>query len=111
MLRHFVCWMLIAIIPVSMVAAETDSAAAVLYGKGTVWLNGKPVPRSSAVFPGDLIQTQPESVATLDASGSGVIVLQDSLVKFQANAVSLEHGTVSVATSKRDGCSRQRMSQ
>jgi len=101
MLRHLVCWILIAITPASLVAAETDSGAAVLYGKGAVWLNGKPVPRSSAVFPGDLIQTQPESVATLDASGSGVIVLQDSLVTFQANAVSLEHGTVSVATSKR----------
>jgi hypothetical protein len=71
-----------------------------LYGKGSVWLNGSPLPRSSAVFPGDLIQTQPESVATLDASGSGVIVLPDSLVKFEGNAVSLEHGGVSVATSK-----------
>jgi hypothetical protein len=70
-----------------------------LYGRGPVWLNGKPLPRSSAVFPGDLIQTQPESLATLDAPGSGVIVLPDSLVKFEANAVSLEHGSVSVATS------------
>ncbi len=55
-----------------------------LYGRGAVWLNGKPLPRSSAVFPGDLIQTQPESLATLDASGSGVIVLPDSLVKFES---------------------------
>jgi hypothetical protein len=100
MLRSVICWILIAITPASVVAADVDSGAAMLYGKGTVWLNGKSLPRSSAVFPGDLIQTQPESVATLDASGSGVIVLQDSLVKFQGNAVSLEHGRVSVATSK-----------
>jgi len=101
-LRNVICWMLIAITPASLVAADVDSGAAMLYGsgKGTVWLNGKALPRSSAVFPGDLIQTQTESLATLDASGSGVIVLQGSLVKFEGNAVSVEHGGVSVATSK-----------
>jgi hypothetical protein len=87
---------MMAVTPAALVAA--DSVAAMLYGTGPVWLNGKLLPRSSAVFPGDLIQTQPESLATLDASGSGVIVLPDSLVKFEANAVSLEHGRVSVAT-------------
>jgi hypothetical protein len=100
MLRNVICWILIAITPASLIAAEGGSGAAMLYGKGTVWLNGRPLPRSSAVFPGDLIQTQPESLATLDAYGSGVIVLQDSLIKFEENAVSLEHGSVSVATSK-----------
>jgi hypothetical protein len=101
-LRNVICWMLIAVTPASLVAADADSGAAMLYGRGngTVWLNGRPLPRSSAVFPGDLIQTQPESLATLDASGSGVIVMQDSLVKFEGNAVSLKHGGVSVATSK-----------
>jgi hypothetical protein len=100
MLRSVICWILITITPASVVAADVDSGAAMLYGKGPVWLNGKPLPRSSAVFPGDLIQTQPESLATLDASGSGVIVFQDSMVRFQGNTVSLEHGNVSVATSK-----------
>jgi hypothetical protein len=102
MLRNIVSWILIAVTPASLIAADADSGAAMLYGrgKGTVWLNGRALPSSSAVFPGDLIQTQPESLATLDASGSGVIVLQDSLVKFEGNVVSLEHGGVSVATSK-----------
>jgi hypothetical protein len=101
MLRSVVCWMMIAVTPAALVAA--DSGAAMLYGKGTgaVWLNGKPLPRSSAVFPGDLIQTQAESLATLDTSGSGVIVLPDSLVRFDGNAVSLQHGSVNVATSHR----------
>jgi hypothetical protein len=99
-LRNVICWMMIGTTPASLLAADADSGAAMLYGKGSVWLNGSPLPRSSAVFPGDIIQTQPESVATLDASGSGVIVLPDSLVKFEGNAVSLEHGGVSVATSK-----------
>jgi hypothetical protein len=100
MLRPVICWMLIAVTPVSLVAVDGESGAAMLYGKGKVLLNDRPLPRSSAVFPGDLIQTQPESLATLDGSGSGVIVFPDSLVKFEGNAVSLEHGSVSVATSK-----------
>jgi hypothetical protein len=101
--RHVICWIMIAVTPVPLIAAGGNSGGAMLFGrgKGTVWLNGRPLPRSSAVFPGDLIQTQPESLATLDASGSGVIVLPDSLVRFEQNAVSLEHGSVSVATSKR----------
>jgi hypothetical protein len=96
-LKNIVCWMLVVITPGSLLAA--DSGAAMLYGRGPVWLNGSPLPNSSAVFPGDLIKTQPESLATLDASGSGVIVLPDSVVKFEGKAVTLEHGSVNVATS------------
>lgn len=97
MLQNAICWVMIVATPAALIAA--DSGGAMLYGRGPVWLNGKLLPRSSAVFPGDLIQTQPESLATLDALGSGVIVLPDSLVKVEANAVSIEHGSVSVATS------------
>jgi hypothetical protein len=100
MLRNVICWVLVTLTPAYLVAADINSGSAMLYGRGTVWLNGKPLPRSSAVFPGDVIQTQPESVASLDASGSGVIVFPDSLVKFEGNAVSLDHGSFSVATSK-----------
>ena len=101
MLRHMICWVMLAITPATVIAA--DSAAGMLYevGEGTVWLNGARVPHSSAVFPGDSIQTDPDSAATLDAFGSGLIIPQDSRVKFERNAVSLEHGGVSVATSQR----------
>jgi len=98
MLYRLVCWMMIACIPVSLSAADTG--AAMLEGRGTVWLNGSALPRSSAIFPGDLVQTKPESVATITASGSSVIIQSDSLITFGDNAVSLEHGSVSVATSK-----------
>lgn len=71
-----------------------------LYAKGTAWLNGSTVPRTSAVFPGDLVQTKPNSVANINAPGSSVIILSDSLVKFEGAAVSIEHGSVTVATSQ-----------
>jgi hypothetical protein len=96
--RNLLCWMLIAIFPASLMAA--DSNAAMLYAKGTAWINGATVPRSSALFPGDMVQTKPDSVVNINALGSNVTVLADSLVKFEGNAVSVEHGSVSVATSK-----------
>jgi hypothetical protein len=97
-LRNTFCWILILIVPASMFAA--DSGAAMLYAKGTAWLNGSTVPRTSAVFPGDLVQTKPNSVANINAPGSSVIILSDSLVKFEGSAVSIEHGGVTVATSQ-----------
>jgi hypothetical protein len=96
--RSIFCWILILVVPGSMFAA--DSGAAMLYAKGTAWLNGSTVPHTSAVFPGDLVQTQPNSVANINAPGSSVIVLSDSMVKFDGDAVSVEHGSVTVATSK-----------
>ncbi|MBZ5705051.1 MAG: FecR family protein [Acidobacteriia bacterium] len=98
MLRNALCWMMIAVFPLSLMAA--DSGAAMLYAKGPAWINGSTVPRSSAIFPGDLVQTRTDSVANINATGSSVMVLSDSLVKFEGNAVSVEHGSVSVATSK-----------
>ena len=71
-----------------------------LYARGAAWINGGAVPRTSAVFPGDLVQTRSDSVASINASGSNVVVLADSLVKFEGPAVALEHGTLRVATSK-----------
>ncbi|MGA9813115.1 MAG: hypothetical protein WBQ64_10080, partial [Terriglobales bacterium] len=58
------------------------------------------VPRTSAVFPGDLVQTRSDSMASINASGSSVVVLADSLVKFEGPAVGLEHGALTVATSR-----------
>jgi hypothetical protein len=98
MLRNVLCWMLIAIVPASLVAV--DSGAAMLYAKGTTWINGSSVPRSSAIFPGDLVQTKLDSVANINASGSSVVILSDSLIKFEGSAVSVEHGGVTVATSR-----------
>jgi hypothetical protein len=88
--------MLIAIIPASLVAA--DSEVAMLYGKG-VLRNGAEIPNSSAIFSGDLLETKGDSIANLNATGSSVIILPGSLVEFEGKALSVEHGSVSVATS------------
>ena len=97
-LRNIFCWMLLLVVPASLLGA--DSGAAMLYAKGAAWINGASVPQSSAVFPGDLVQTQADSVVRINATGSSVMILSDSLVKFEGNGVSVEHGAVNVATMK-----------
>src|SRR5204863_2818533 len=83
-------------LPGQLLAA--DSASAMLYTNGAAWLNGATVPKSAAVFSGDIVQTRPDSTAHLNASGSSIMVLADSLVKFEGSAVEIEHGAVRVST-------------
>jgi hypothetical protein len=98
MLRNAVCWVILALFPFSLYAA--DNNAAMLYAKGTTWVNGGTVTDSTAVFPGDLVQTRYNSMANINASGSNVMVLSDSLVTFNGNGVSIDHGSVSIKTSR-----------
>jgi hypothetical protein len=98
MLRNVLCWMMLAVVPGSLLAA--NSGAAMLYAKGTAWLNGGAVPNSSAIFPGDLVQTKSDSLANINAAGSSVMVQPDSLIKFEGNAVAVNHGGVSITTDK-----------
>ena len=97
-LRAGLSIVLAMLLPGQLLAA--DSASAMLYANGTAWVNGNTVPKSAAVFAGDLVQTRPDSTAHLSASGSSVMVLADSLVKFQGPAVEIEHGAVRVSTAQ-----------
>jgi hypothetical protein len=85
-------------LPVSLFAA--DPGAAMLYANGAAWLNGIHVPNSSAVFAGDLVQTRSDSGANIHAPGSTITVLGDSLVQFETASLKVEHGAVSVSTSR-----------
>lgn len=70
-----------------------------LHSDGGVWVNGQEIATSTAIFPGDLIETKPGFVANLDADGSAVLIQPESIVKFQGNFLDLEHGSVAVGTS------------
>src|SRR5260370_42572386 len=89
---------LILILPVSLFAA--DRPGAMVYSHGTALLNGYSIARSSALFFGYLVQTNADSAANINASGSIVLVLNDSLVQYQDDAVKFEHAGISVSTSK-----------
>jgi hypothetical protein len=96
--RKLVSCVLLLMVPGSLMAA--DSGGAMLYADGAAWLNGSHVPKSSAIFAGDLVQTRSDSAANIHAPGSSVTVLGDSLVEFEGLSLKLEHGGVSVSTSK-----------
>src|SRR5580692_8207550 len=96
--RRMVSCVLLLMVPASLFAA--DSGAAMLYANGAAWLNGGHVPSSSAIFTGDLVQTMSDSAANIHAPGSSITVLGDSLVQFEGASLKVEHGGVSVSTSK-----------
>jgi hypothetical protein len=96
--RKMVSCVLLLMVPGSLLAA--DSGAAMLYANGAAWLNGSHVPNSSAIFAGDLVQTRSDSAANIHAPGSSITVLGDSLVQFEGASLKVEHGGVSVSTSK-----------
>jgi hypothetical protein len=96
--RRVVSCVLLLIVPAALFGADQPSA--MLYSHGTALLNGDSIPRSTAIFSGDLIQTTADSVANINVIGSTVLVLNDSLVQYEGNAVKLEHGGVTISTSK-----------
>ena len=102
MMRPLYLKMLTCLIVVILSGAlfAADQPAAMLYSHGTALLNGNSLARSSALFSGDLVQTDVDSVANINATGSSVLVLNDSLVQYEGSGLKLEHGGVSISTSK-----------
>lgn len=92
LLRKSLCCGLIALsaFPVFLLADEPK--AAMLYARGNIWVNGAAIPRSTAIFAGDLIQTKANSAASINLPGVNATVLPDSLVKFAGKTIELEHG-------------------
>jgi len=97
-LRNLTCWALFVTFPLSLIAADTGSA--ILRSSGGVWINGSEARDSTAVSPGDLLETKPGSVANLDADGSAILIQPESVVKFNGDSLTLEHGSVSVGTAR-----------
>ena len=90
--------MMAMLLPAALFAA--DQPGAMLYSHGTAQVNGNSIARSSALFSGDLVQTNADSVANINATGSSVLVLNESLVQYEGSALKLEHGGVTISTSK-----------
>lgn len=98
---------LIGIFPVCVSAQESSAAILRTNGQDT-YVNGKPIPASIAIFTDDLIETQKKSVARIDIAGSTAEISPDSMVQFEGDVLVLDHGSVSVNTSRglrvRVGC-------
>ena len=98
-LRGALCYLMISVLPSTLLGAEPG---AMVYVSGSTAVNGNVIPRSSVVFPGDLIQTHSSSQANINLAGASVTIFEDSVVKVESRGLSIEDGSVSVGTSKPD---------
>jgi hypothetical protein len=89
---------MVIVLPASVMAQT--SGGAMLHSDGGVWLNGNPAPNSSAIFPQDVVQTQKENKAKIDAEGSSATIQPDTIVQFEGDELVLDHGSVQVNTSR-----------
>jgi hypothetical protein len=97
-MRALICWIVVFLMPSATLAA--DGPVGVLYGTGTVYLDGARLANSMPVISGDVIETKEIGVAHLDMSGSTVIIQPNAIVRFQAAGLSLDRGSISMATGK-----------
>lgn len=100
--RSWLCWIISLILPVSSFAQALPGKpmGAILHADGGVWINGYEARDSSAVFAGDVIETKAGSSADLTLEGSSVLLAPESVSKFQGDLLELDHGGVSVTTSR-----------
>jgi hypothetical protein len=96
--RRFVAVVLLLVMPASL-SAQT-AGTSVIYATGTVFVNGAPLTNSSALMPGDVVQTKDNGAANISAAGSSIVVDSNSIVRAQADGFSLDRGSISVATGK-----------
>ena len=96
--RKLVCGAMVIVLPASLIAQ--DFGRAMLHSDGGTWLNGKPAPNSSALFPHDLVQTRPESTAKVDIDGSTVTIQPDTLVQFEGDELVLDHGSLQLNSAR-----------
>ena len=71
-----------------------------LHSDGGAWLNGKPAPNSSAIFPNDLIQTRKESTAKIDVDGSTITIQPGTMVQFGEDELFLDSGSLQVNSAR-----------
>lgn len=86
------------VVLITSFAFAVNTGVAVLYGTGSVFLNGSQLSNSNAVTTGDVIQTKENGTASITAPGSSIAVQSNSIVRYHEDGVSLDRGALSVAT-------------
>ncbi|HEY7617273.1 MAG TPA: hypothetical protein VH744_10755, partial [Terriglobales bacterium] len=97
-MTRVVCYAMLLLTPMSLTAA--DLSAAMLYAEGSAMLNGAAVQGAAAIVSGDLVQTRPDSTARIQGKQGQIILLPESLLKFDGSAVSLRYGSAGISSSK-----------
>jgi hypothetical protein len=97
-MRAMVCWALLLLLPFTAIAA--DGTGGVIYGTGSVYLDGSQLTNSAAVMSGDIVETKDAGVAHLDVAGSTAVIQPNAIVRFQSGGLALDRGSISLATGK-----------
>jgi hypothetical protein len=97
-MRALIGWALVLLMPSALFAA--DGPTGVIYGTGSVYLDGSQLANSAPVILGDIIETKEVGVAHLDMSGSTAVIQPNAVVRLQAAGLSLDRGSISMATGK-----------
>jgi hypothetical protein len=97
--RKLLC---VALLPWMSLYVAAGPNGAMLYTTGSASVNGTAVSHSSAIFPGDVVQTGTASEANINASGASVTVAENSSLRFEAEGVSIVEGSINIGTSRRD---------
>jgi hypothetical protein len=99
-LRQLLSCVLVCLFSFSSLAAdEPATPAAMLHASGKVEVNRSGTPGTMALFSGDSVDTQTDSVANITSGGTSILVMPNSSVKLQRNAVEVNQGDVVIATS------------
>jgi hypothetical protein len=80
-------------------APGSGTAMAMLHARGKVEVTRADSPRTMALFSGDAVETEKDSVANIAAGGTSVLVMPNSSVRLQGHAVEVSRGDIVVATS------------
>lgn len=89
-------------------SAQDPNSAMLRSNAVGVFLNDNPAPAATALFRDDLIRTERNAAARIELSGSSADIGPDTIVQFVGDELVLDHGTVSVNSSRgvrvRVGC-------
>jgi hypothetical protein len=80
--------------------AQSQAPSGILHAQGGMWVNGSEARDSTAIFAGDLLETKPGFSATLNLDGTEILLTPETIGKFEGNSLDLDHGAVSIGTSK-----------
>jgi hypothetical protein len=94
-LQNALIWIVVFCVPGQLLGQ--DAGTALLYGDD-VSVNNSLIPKTTTIFPGDVITTK-DGIANLVDTGSSAVVNKNSIIDYQKKSLKLDHGQVQVVTS------------
>lgn len=96
--RNLVFGVIIVILPTLL--PGQFAGGAMLHNDGGTYLNDEAAPNSTAIFADSLLQTQRGHHASIEATGTTVVMQPETVAQFQGNLWVLVHGTLQMGTSR-----------